>query len=191
MVRAARRRIMTDKSFDFVVITLLDSTTKSHEYKILVENGIQSVIDIALFDRYKLNTFTADTLDSNGDVIDPDVVMHIWKQNCVLIMADMICDMADNAGGITKVKEDNYLKITNVEWDEYCFQWKLKMNSKNTGIQNVTSSNKNNNNYNNTNSISQELQTFIRSIKKDRTQYKVLKDDKQFDNWQRSFLAVA
>jgi hypothetical protein len=42
-----------------------------------------------------------------------------------------------------------------------------------------------------TNSINQELQAFIQSMKKDQTQYEVLKDDKQFDNWERSFLAVA
>jgi hypothetical protein len=68
-------------------------------------------------------------------------------------MDDMICDIADNAGGITKVKEGDYLNITNDVWDENRFQWKLKMNTKSTGIQNVTSSSNNNNNCINNNSI--------------------------------------
>jgi hypothetical protein len=124
--------MMTYIAFDFVVITLLEFTTKSHEYKVLVENGIQTVIDIGILDCDMLSNFVADTINEDGDVIDSDVTMHVWKQNRVLILTDMIRDMAENASGITKLKEDDYLKITNVMWDEYRFQWKMKMNSKNT-----------------------------------------------------------
>jgi hypothetical protein len=122
-----------------------------------------------MLDRYTLNTFMVDTLysnDSNGDVIDPYVVMHIWKQNRVLIMADIIRDIADYAGGTTKVREDDYLNITYDVWDEYLFQWKLKMNTKSNGIQNVTSSSNNNNNYMNNNSIIKNYRLLFGALKR-------------------------
>jgi hypothetical protein len=54
-------------------------------------------------------------------------------------------------------------------WDEYRFQWKMNMNSKNTITSSIATSGDNNNiNTNSTNnSIDQELQAFIQSIKKD------------------------
>jgi hypothetical protein len=55
----------------------------------------------------------------------------------------------------------------------------------------VSSTNNNTNSGHSGSSNHSELQNFIRSIKKDRMQYEVIKDDRQFDNWQRSFLAVA
>lgn len=36
-----------------------------------------------------------------------------------------------------------------------------------------------------------ELQSFLKAIKRDKTQYPELKDDRQFDNWHRSFIAIA
>jgi hypothetical protein len=45
--------------------------------KVLVENGIQSVIDIGMLDRDMLSNFVADTINEDGDVIDSDETMHI------------------------------------------------------------------------------------------------------------------
>jgi hypothetical protein len=95
---------MTNKSFDYVVIALPEFTTKSHKYKALVENSVQSVIDIGMLDCDMLSDFVADTINEDGVVIDSDVTMRIWKQSHVLIMTDMIYIMEDNVGGTTKVK---------------------------------------------------------------------------------------
>ena len=40
-------------------------------------------------------------------------------------------------------------------------------------------------------SVDNELQNFYRGVKRDKTQYPVLKDERKYDNWERSFLATA
>jgi hypothetical protein len=184
---------MTSNEWDYIVITLLGFTTQSHEYKVLIQNKICDIVDIITMDKEILLKLTADDEDDKGKIILRNAPMKAWQVNKFMIMKDMLMELAENAGGISNLTEDDYTGITTDFFNEYRLHW--SGNSKTTqptiNTSGVSSTNNNTNTGHSGSSNHSELQNFIRSIKKDRSQYEVIKDDRQFDNWQRSFLAVA
>jgi hypothetical protein len=77
--------------------------------------------------------------------------------------------------------------IDNDDWADYCDNWKKNQLSTPTSTLRSPPNVMYNSNSNNQTSPT----NFSKNIKKDHTQYDILKDDCHFNNWQRSFMAVA
>jgi hypothetical protein len=136
-----------------------------------------------------LSKITTEELDDKAVVKRSDIEMNIFSQTSVLIMADMIKFLADEENGICNLTNTMILNVTDNDWKEYREKWKneqllVLISGSNPKMQNVLYTTNTNNNSTNANN-------FSKNIKKDCNQYDVLKDDRQFDNWKRSFLAVA
>lgn len=158
---------MTIESYDYVLITM------------------KYLIDLQILDKHTLSLLTADVIDDKRKVVCPNATMNIWLQNSLMILSDMIKGFADSLGGTRHSMESTISKIKMDDWNEYKEGWKkkqttvipsLKPTSANTGSNSNTQSNASN---------------FSRNNLKDRSQYKVLKDERQYNNWQILFSAVA
>jgi hypothetical protein len=74
--------------------------------------------------------------------------------------------------------EEMILDLKNEKWDQFCIRFPISSTMVSPAQKPM---------FNNTNS---EFQKFIRGVKRDKSQYSEIKDERHFDNWGCSFLAL-
>jgi len=177
-----RSRTMADKTLLHVLTELLQYGSQTDAYLIVTNNRVYSAYDLCAINSAVLTTWSYDKVDSNGGV--ETVYLHPSEIQMILIVCDFLRYLFNlNAGNETlegTLTEEAILKSTRKEFDYF------RINP-NYVPRNV----KTNTYVNTTPTVHLELTAFQRKTKLDITQYPELKDERMFENWKRSFLAVA
>jgi hypothetical protein len=177
-----RRSTMTDQTFDHVVIQLMDIGTQTIGYKILVHNHVSSAYDLAALTDNEIQNMVTNELDSTGAVSNKDVKLPLYIQSSIRHMGNLLRQMQQTNGGTLTGKD--ILGISKQEWNMFRIRAPIvPTNPPSFMMTNpVTYSSGNNSN---------DLKDFIKGIKRDKSQYEIMKDEHDIDNWQRSFIAQA
>lgn len=165
----------------YVVDQLMGIVSDSPLDIFLEQNSIKTIYDLVSFNENDINNLTYYT-DENYP--ENKIELPIFQKSLMRMITLFFNQKIIENNGI--LEEDDVLAITKAEWNFF-----RVMNLGNTPTQTSTGNNTRiytpcTNNYNN----NSELNNFIKGVKRDKTQYSEIKDDRHFDNWQRSFLAI-
>jgi hypothetical protein len=163
-----RRTKMTTNTLDHVIITLMEIPIKSHTYTVLKEQGITSAFDISSLNDDVIPDLVADLHDEDGNLVDTNVPMSKFHQISLRHMSNFLKYLKKENNDI--LNEETILKATKSEWDQFRIDAPILST-------NATATN--------------DVKDFLKGNKRDKSQYEVLKDERQFDNWQGSFIALA
>jgi hypothetical protein len=171
---------MTDQTFDHAMITLLGCEVDSDAYLCLSSNGIHSAYDIAELNREVLDGMIFNVVDEAGKTIKKNATMNIVQKNKVLILGDFIRKLSRHNNN--DVTDEIIMNTSRHEYDAFRVDSRNAIYAVTTAAPLPSSSPLAANN---------EMVNFLKGVKRDITQYPEIKDERQFENWQRSFLAVA
>jgi hypothetical protein len=181
MPSATRNKIMSDATFDHVVLTLMGLNIKSACYQCLQSNDIRNAFDISFLDAKMLDDLEFVVYDDKGDPIDTHAKIPKYQQNLVICFGDYLAEEQMKNGGM--ITSAQIMALSKDAFDNFRVQY-----SKSSGYVAPPST---------TSPVvasitrSDELSTFLRGVKRDKSQYPEIKDDRHFENWQRTFLATA
>ena len=175
---------MADRTFDHVVLNLMNLSSTLDCYLCLIENGVSSARDIATLEETAIKVMTF----SKGE--DPDKKISslpLYQRQLLRIVGDFVRHL--RIENKNRLNDDVILASTKEEWDD--FRISSREARKSIDVNVFKKNNSNNGNMNNLNGKSNELNNFIKGIKRDKTQYNEFKDERNFESWKRSFLATA
>jgi hypothetical protein len=183
MVTLTRRGTMADE--------LLGFGTKSQPYRALRAISLTSVYDIASLLEEDVSDLRADILDENDNVITASQPLQSYQCNAIIMMGNFVRQLIDTYGDII-LDDDDFLRHASKEaW----LTFRLRpIEARSYGNVAPTTPNNNNDNKpiitpNNDDDI--KFQSFLKTGKRDKKDYDILKDERYYDNWQRSFIAQA
>ena len=142
----------------------------------LEQNQVENVFDMITFNDNEIDQFSYEDIQSLTILNVPPFQKSLVRTFKLFLHKNMV----NNNNHLTN---QDILQFTNSDWNQ--FRMDIINNNPtagttSSGIKLGTSSG----NFNN------ELQNFIKGVKRDKTQYVEIKDERHFDNWQRSFLAT-
>ena len=175
MTISTRNRVMTDKTFDHVVLTLMGMNTASKCHQCLVKNGITTAAGIASMDQTTVELLRYDTIDSSGNVTEKDIEIPPYQRHTILLVGDFLRKVTHNNGGT--LSEAIILQTDKESFDTY----RVLSADRATNLNSIAHKGSNND----------ALSNFIKGVKRDKSQYPELKDERHFENWKRSFVAIA
>ena len=184
---------MADDTFDHAMITLLGYGTKSQPYRALRSILLTSVYDIAGLLEVDVKDLRADILDENGKVITSQQPLKTHQCTAILIMGNFVRFLIDNYGDGILDNETFIQTATKEVWINFRIRPAEAISYSTPLKGNQVSPNNNSNNRTVTPLNDDDIlfQSFLKTGKRDKKDYDVLKDERYYDNWQRSFIAQA
>jgi Reverse transcriptase (RNA-dependent DNA polymerase) len=181
-----------EDAFDHVTKVLLCIENNSTWDRILSENGIESVYDLAALDDNEISELCISATTTSGSTsIDPNEYLKKHQQALMRHMADMLRMLQDQGDGTLEIVD--VLNITKVQYDNFRIMNSRAppsvQNPRTTPPSALNTSGGQSNAANDPDKA--ELQQFLKGIKRDKSQYPELKDDRSFDDWKRAFKAIA
>jgi hypothetical protein len=172
-----RTTVMVDKTYEHVVRTLIGIPAKSDTEKALRDYGISSAYDIAAMYEHNIHELAYNEVDEKGMGTGKTTPIPGGYKTGIRHMGNLLqLKQHENDGILT---ETVILSITKEQYDNYRVRAPSPTNVVPTGLKPTIT----------TGTI--ELQNFLKGVKRDKSQYTKLKDERQFDNWQCSFLGTA
>jgi hypothetical protein len=169
------------------MITLLKQGTGTFTYQQLLKNGISTGFDIA--------STTSDVYDDikdefkDGGKIIPNMKIPYFIKVQLKIFGELVERLSVDKGSY--LDDDDIENITINQMNEERVNYKLNANSVNTFNPTPVTSNNTIIMESINNNTNIELKEFRKGIKRDATQYPVLKDEQDFSTWIISFMAIA
>jgi Reverse transcriptase (RNA-dependent DNA polymerase) len=191
--------MMADETFDHALVTLLGYGTKSHPYRALRNSMITSVYQIAGLLDEDLEDMKADEWDENDKVKMSNQSLPQYAKSGIRIMGNFVRYLIDEVGDIVKTDKGFINAATRESWITFRVAPDKAIAYYGNFGQGPNTPNSIGSNNNNVVTPSPQqasptdliFQSFLRGAKCDKKDYDVLKDERQYDNWQRSFLAQA
>ena len=140
----------------------------------LQQNQVENIFDMITFNDNEIDKFVYEDPTSLIYVDVPPFQKSLVRMFKLFLYKNMV----DNNNHLTN---QDVLQFTHDEWTQFRMD-SLKINPTIGTTGNGTKIGSNN--------LNSELQNFIKGVKRDKTQYQEIKDERHFDNWQRSFLAT-
>jgi hypothetical protein len=168
---------LQDKTYVHVMRILMCIPVKSGTEEALKANGISSAYDIGALLKEDIDELKYPEVDSSGISTGVMININVGNRNALRHMGNLLRLKQHESNGL--LTEAIILQITKDEFDQ--FRLRCVLTAPVTGTSGSTSSQ----------SMNHELNNFIKGIKRDKTQYVQLKDERQYFTWQRSFLATA
>ena len=180
-----RGRTMVDSTFEHFVTELMGLEAESPCYKSLIENGINSARDIATLEEGAIDLLTYEKVDPDDDSITTTTQLPLYQRQLLRIVGDFVRHL--RVENNNRLNNDVLLAATKDDWDEFRITSRDVRKSIDANVLKKQTNTK----YGRNNVTNNELSNFIKGIKRDKTQYNEFKDERNFENWKRSFLATA
>ncbi|HEY9301115.1 MAG TPA: hypothetical protein VIQ31_33095, partial [Phormidium sp.] len=161
-----------------IISNLLDTDGKDMYFKLLEYHGIKTIEDLVTLQEDDIDSFVTIRRDSNAVVTNP---LHKGGKRLLILLVGWLNIKKQ---GMDPTEGDNWLALKVEDFDE----WRIgvgidyKSISSPSHAPNVPSV---------VNTQKMELESFKRSIKRDATIYPTLREDKDWDNWNRAMLSLA
>ena len=177
---------MADKTFDHVMTTLVKRDKTTETYKCLVANFFTTVAEITELSQAVLDKLKYDETNEDGDLVKQNIDIPLPFKNRILILITFLGYVRYNNNG--SLDEKIIMTLTEQDFDDF------RISKNYVPPSTVTSPFSTSNVASSTSTgptPTSELASFIKGVKRDISQYPEIKDDRFFENWHRSFLAVA
>jgi hypothetical protein len=121
MVIGTRGRRMTEESFDHVLWTVMNKTTQSHIiYKVLVEHGITTGLEIVGISFQLALSMGANHVDDDCNVIEYNKKLTIFKASLISLFTSLVHQFDNEVG--TNITDDDILLMTQNDFNLYQIQ---------------------------------------------------------------------
>jgi hypothetical protein len=101
---------MMEESIDHVLLNIMNKTTRSHIYKVLVDHGITTGLEIAGISFQLALSMGATYVDDDGNVIEYNKKLTMFKASLISLFT-LLVHLFDNEDG-TDITDDDILLMT-------------------------------------------------------------------------------
>jgi hypothetical protein len=169
------RANMVDKAFPHIVITLLGIKEDSQTYECLLDNHVTDVFSLVLLNESAILRLKYDVKDSSGTIIDTDKQLPVFHQAIILIFRQYFMLLRAQKG--SRLTNHDISDIKKDDWDDYrVSDAVLNPNPQPNVVSTSTTHSK-------IGSTNNDIANFMKGIKRDKSQYTELKDERYFEKW--------
>ena len=172
-----------EESFEHLIRAVMNLPVGCDTEQALGLAGLVEGMDLAAMDDLDIDALGTEEVDEEGTATFKSIPS--FKRSQLRHMRDYLRQVTETNGGV--LTKEAMMAVTKHDWDQYRIRPSVAKPTSTT----VTNTTVTAPSISTPSPESIELSNFLKGIKRDKTQYPSIKDERDYHTWVRSFLAIA